>query len=76
MRMASMCSATLRSSAGTVNRYCVSPSRVLALKSPPTMLPMSASWSAVSPGLPRNIMCSMACAVPGKPGGASSEPTR
>ena len=43
MRSASMCSATSRSSAGTVNRYCVSPSRVSALKSPPRTLPMSAS---------------------------------
>ena len=69
MRSASMCSATSRSSAGTVNRYCVRLSRVLALKLPPMTPPMLASCSADRPGLPRNIMCSCACAMPGKPAG-------
>ena len=66
MRSASICSATSRSSAGTVKKYCVTRLRVSALKLPPMTLPMSASWSAERPGLPRNIMCSRACAVPGK----------
>ncbi len=39
------------------------------------MLPIFANWSALRPGLPRNIMCSWAWAVPGNPAGVSCDPT-
>ena len=76
MRKASVCSATPRSCAGVSKKYCVTLCVVWALKLPPRLAAIAASWSLLSPGLPRNIMCSSACAVPGNPAGASSEPTR
>ena len=76
MRAASMCRATSRSRLGTVKKYCVTVCWVSALKSPPIDAAMLASWLAERPGLPRNIMCSSAWAVPGKPAGASLDPTR
>ncbi len=76
IRIASMCSATSRSSAATVKTYWVTRCWVEASNMPPTEAVMLASWSAERSGLPRNIMCSRACAMPGKPAGASVEPTR
>ena len=70
IRVASTRRATSRFSAGVVKKYCVTACCVSALSSPPNAAEMAASWSADKPGLPRNIMCSVACAVPGNPAGA------
>ena len=69
MRTASICSATSRSSAGTVKKYWVTRLLGVGVELPPMAAMMADSWSAESPGLPRNIMCSWAWAMPGKPFG-------
>jgi hypothetical protein len=62
--------------AGTVNSNCVSVSDVSALKFPPSAVAIVPSWLVLRFGVPRNIMCSCACAIPWKFGGSSREPTR
>ncbi len=48
-----------------MNWYCVSVSVVAALKSPPSAVAIVPSWLVQRFGVPRNIMCSCACAMPG-----------
>src|SRR5215471_7843809 len=76
IRLASIWSAMSRSLEGTVKKYCVTVCWVVALKCPPMAAIRLESCAEERPGLPRNIICSRACAVPGKPSGASFEPTR
>ena len=59
---------------GISKKYCVISFCVSALNVPPVIAVVSANCDAVSVLLPRNSMCSWACAIPVI--GSSSEPTR